>query len=270
MPTIDLGDPVPNLAIETRDISGNFADAGSVTLVITKPDNTTANPTVNHADVGKYDANYVPPDPGHYSVRWVATGVNQSAYTDSFDVLEANPRCIVSLADAKELLRFSGDSATDEELRRYNEASTHMIEQYMKKTVVRTPVVGEEHCVYGRRDVVFLRRRPVISLTAVATIDSLVTWDISTLAVNSTSGRVNYLPGSAALRGIITFDYVAGYTIIPANIQEAARIMIQHLWATRRGLGGNLITQQLPGFNIGFALPQSVKDLLGAQPTMVA
>jgi hypothetical protein len=285
MPTIDLGDPVPNLAVETRDDLGALADAGSVSLVITKPDNSTITVTPSHDDVGKYSASYFPTDPGHYNVRWVATGVNTSAYSDSFDVLEANPRYIVSLSDAKELLRFQGTTTADEELRRYNQAATDMIERYLDQIVVRRPVIGEEHFTgrslyysyaapsYPSARVVrgiYLNKRPVLSLASVATLDGLYTWDVSQLIVNSETAEVKPLPGAPNLWGNIVVDYVAGYQIIPANIQEAARIIIQHLWATRRGLGGNLITQQLPGFNIGFALPQTVKDLLGEQPPVFA
>jgi hypothetical protein len=285
MSTIDLGDPVPDLAIETRDSAGVLSDAGSVGLVITKPDNTTDSPTVNHTGTGQYSADYVPTDPGHYNVRWVATGVNTSAYADSFDVLEANPRYIVSLSDAKTLLNFTGTTTSDEELRRYNEAATWMIEQYLDETVVRTAYVGEKHCVggslttswypgsgpYGRyKTSVFVDHRPIISLTSITSVDGLYTWDPNLLYLDTSTGEITPLPGSPGLFGDLLVDYVAGYQIIPANYQEAARLIIQHLWATRRGLGGNLITQQLPGFNIGFAIPQAVKDLLGPQAPVFA
>lgn len=285
MATIDLGDPVPDLAVETRDAAGVLADAGLVVLTITKPDNTTTTPAVNHDDVGKYSADYFPPAPGHYNVRWVASGINSAVYTDSFDVLEANPRYIVSLSDAKDLLRFQGNTTADEELRRYSEAATDMIERYLDQVVVRRVITGEEHFTgrslyysyaapsYPSARVVrgiYLNKRPVLSVTSVETLDGLFTWDVNLLNVNMETAEIKPLPGAPNLWGDILVDYIAGYQIIPANIQEAARIMIQHLWATRRGLGGNLVTQQLPGFNIGFALPQAVKDLLGDRPPVFA
>jgi hypothetical protein len=285
MPTIDLGDPVPGLAIETRDRDGNLADAGTVVLTITKPDNTTAQPTVSHDTTGQYSADYVPTDPGHYNIRWEATGANTSAYADSFDVLEESPRYIVSLSDAKALLNFSGTSVSDEELRRYNEAATSMIERYVDQVVVRRAITGEKHSVggslstnwypgigpYGRyKTSVFLDHRPIISVTNIQSVDGLYTWDSNLVYLNTSTGEVMPQPGSPGFFGELLCDYVAGYQIIPSNYQEAARLIIQHLWATRRGLGGNLITQQLPGFNIGFAIPQAVKDLLGDQPPVFA
>lgn len=286
MPTIDLGDPVPNLAVETRDADGNLADPGSITLVITKPDgsqDTISAP--NHDGTGQYSASYVPADPGHYNARWVATGVITSAYSDSFDVLESNPRYIVSLADAKTLLNFTGTTVSDEELRRYNEAATYVIEDYIGQTVVRTTYTDEQHCIGGSlitnwypgsgpygtyKTKVFTDHRPVISLTSVRSVDGIYTWDPNLLYLNKETGEISPLPGSPGLFGDLLLDYVAGHQVIKANIQEAARLIIQHLWATRRGLGGNLITQQLPGFNIGFAIPQAVKDLLGPQAPVFA
>ena len=117
---------------------------------------------------------------------------------------------------------------------------------------------------------VFLHHRPVLSLTGVRTVDGYYTWDVTGLHVDATTGMVTPLPGYPSLWGDLVADYIAGYSIIPSNIQQATRIMVQHLWATRRGLAGNLVTQQLPGFNIGYAIPQSVKDLLGPQPPVFA
>lgn len=285
MPTIDLGDPVPDLAIETLDANGNPADAGSVSLVITKPDGTTVSITPNHLSTGQYAADYLPTDPGHYNVRWTATGVNTAAYADSFDVLEASPRYIVSLADAKTLLNFTGTTSSDEEIRRYNEAATIMVETYKDETVVRTPVLGEQHCVggslttnwypgadpYGQyKTSIFCDHRPILSLTSIESVDGLYAWDVNLVHVNKKTGELTPLLGSPGFWGDVIIDYIAGYEVIPANYQEAARLIIQHLWATRRGLGGNLITQQLPGFNIGFAIPQAVKDLLGPQAPVFA
>lgn len=289
MPTYDLGDPVP-LTVQTYDATGTLADAGAITVTITHPDGlTTDTPTPTHPSTGQYQTDYMAAEPGHYDVRWVATGANTSAYTDSFDVLEANPRYIVSLADAKELLRFANTTASDEEIRRYNAAATELIETYLDQIVVRKPITAEEHYYNdyhhrpGRRLVtpstgsysaastqLWVNHRPVLSLTSLGTIDGLYTWNTAGLHVDRDTGEITPLPGFPSLWGDITIDYVAGYQIIPPRIQEAARIVIQHLWGLRRGLAGNLVTQQLPGFNIGYALPQSVKDLLGPQAPVFA
>lgn len=280
----DLGDAVW-LGFRATTASGNLTSAAvTVTVTITQPDGVTVTPAVTPSSVGQYETVFTPTQAGLHAVRWAAVGADPSAHTDSFDVRGTNPRYIVSLEDAKELLQFT-DEVSDEVLRGYNEAATYMIERYLDQTVVRKPVAGERHCAGGSlttnwypgsgpygayRTSVFVDHRPVLSLTAVGSVDGLHTWDPTLLYLNGETGEVTTKPGSPGLFGDLLVDYVAGYQVIPANIQESARMMIQHLWATRRGLGGNLITQQLPGFNIGFAIPQAVKDLLGNQPPVFA
>lgn len=284
----DLGDSVL-LPFQSTAPNGNLVvPDGAVTATITQPDETPVAASVTNPSTARYETVFVPTQSGRHSIRWTVAGSNQSSYADVFDVAEGSPPYIVGLDDAKTLLRFD-DTDSDEELRRYNAAATYMIEQYLDQVVIRRHITAEEHYYSSYRhhagrvlvtpsthgfDVattaIWVNKRPVISLTSVATIDGLYTWDVTGLHVDKFTGELTPLPGSASLWGDLTVSYVAGYTIIPANVLEAARIMIQHLWATRRGLSGNIVTQQLPGFNIGFALPQSVKDLLGPQPPVFA
>jgi hypothetical protein len=264
--TVDLGESIW-LPYQSTGSNGNLiVPTGAVTATITQPDGTLATPAVTNTAVGHYETVFVTAQPGRHTLRWTALGANPSV--DVFDVLETYPPYIVSLDDAKTLLQFADDVDADEELRKYSAAATGIIERYMRQAVVRR-AVSETHyrCCTSR---LALRKRPVISLTSVVGINGTPTWDVSQLYVDTTPGIVSSLTGPGWFRGDLIAGYVAGYTVIPGNVQEAARIVIQHLWATRRGLGGNLITQQLPGFNIGYALPQSVKDLLGPPPPLVA
>jgi hypothetical protein len=284
----DLGDSAL-LAFQATAPNGNLVvPDGAVTATITQPDTTPVTVSVTNPAPARYETVFVPTQSGRHSIRWTVAGTYQSSYVDVFDVAEASPPYIVGLDDAKTLLRFD-DTDSDEELRRYNAAATYMIEQYLDQVVIRRTITAEEHYYSSYRhhagrvlvtpstrafDVattaIWVNKRPVIDLTSVATIDGYYTWDVTGLHVDKVTGELTPLPGFPSLWGDLTVSYTAGYTIIPANIQEAARIMIQHLWATRRGLSGNIVTQQLPGFNIGFAIPQSVKDLLGPQPPVFA
>ena len=284
----DLGDSVL-LSFQSTAPNGNLVvPDGAVTAVVTQPDDTPATVSVTNQAAARYETVFVPTQSGRHSIRWTVAGSNRSSYADVFDVAEASPPYIVSLDDAKTLLRFD-DTDSDEELRRYNAAATYMIEQYKDQVIVRRSIVAEEHYYSSYRShagrvlvtpstrgydvatsAIWVNKRPVISLTSLGTIDGLYTWDITGLHVDKETGELTPLPGFPSLWGDLTVSYTAGYTIIPANIQEAARIMIQHLWGLRRGLSGNIVTQQLPGFNIGFAIPQSVKDLLGPQPPVFA
>lgn len=84
----DLGDVV-TLTVTVTDPAGVPANAGAITCAITLPDNTTTNPTPSTTGTGQYAVIYTPPQSGRYVVKWVATGANASAFTDSFAVAAA-------------------------------------------------------------------------------------------------------------------------------------------------------------------------------------
>ena len=278
----DLGDPVP-LTITITNSAGQLANAGQVALTVTKPDgtqdtfSTTDSPvTIFNPDVGTYQKDYFPATVGRYVVNWAATGINSSAYTDTFDVNDPASVGIISLQDARTALRLSA-TVEDEELRGYLEATTVIIERHLGQVVVRRPIT-EVHRVsapmmsnsydggyyYGGaansypswyyRDSasygpgVTLNQAPVISLTSAVSLDGSITWDVSQLHLDANTGLVTPLPATAQLWGPIVFGYVAGYTVIPAHFQQAARFIIQDLWSARRG---GTSQERVPGGRAG-------------------
>lgn len=258
----DFGDPVP-ITVEVRDLDGNLADADLVVVTITHPDQvTTETPPVDHPSLGRYQVDYYPPTPGRYAWRANAIGNATSAYADSFDVSDPLPNSIISLLDARDTLRLSS-TVEDEDLRLYVESTTAIIERHLNQVVVRrtitedyrvgAPTMGDYYpgYYYGGggsnypswyyRDSaayaagVTLKQTPVVSLVSVASLDGLRTWNISDLHVDTNTGLVTPLPATASLWGPITITYIAGYQTIPANYQQAARFILQDLWASRRG-----------------------------------
>lgn len=270
----DLADVVP-LAVQTRDATGALADATSVTCTLFHPgSSTTYTPAVQHPSAGNYNVSFAPVFPGRYSVRWVATSANASGFSDAFDVYDATPNYIVSLSDARELLRLTG-TTQDELLRSKIAATTIIIERIIDEVVVPRTIVENITNVKPGRFLV-LRKTPVISLTSLALTSALYTWDIATFNVVSETGVLTALPTAWQVWGDITVTYVAGRAVIPENVQEAAKIIIQHLWQTRRGTAGTPQSESMSttlsphaarGFGWGFAIPNAAIELLGAPVT---
>ncbi len=115
-----------------------------------------------------------------------------------------------------------------------------------------------------------LRRTPVISLTsAVAILAGGTTYAVADLDVDTRMGIVRRLDGGL-MYGPLRWTYVAGRSVIPANITAAGRIILQHLWRTQYGasragsaIGGGedfLVTEQIPG--LGYAVPNRALQLL--------
>lgn len=270
----DLGDTV-GIGVTVRDAASAPTNATTITLTVTLPDGTTANPAVANPPsvMGEYGVDYVPTIPGHYRWRLVTTGPT-TALTGSFDVWPPDSASIVSLAEVKKHLGKSiDDTSDDEELRGFIEATTAVIEEHRGEVVVRRPVV-EDMNVTCPVLAVQLGSFPVQSLTSVATVDGATTWDVNNLHVSS-GGVVTVLSGPA-LRGMLRFTSVVGYTVIPPNYTLAAKIIVAHLWETQQqpGLGPSGPFGSEPQFltptGRGFAIPNRAVELLGRRPPLVA
>lgn len=259
----DLGAVVP-LGTEVRDSAGSLANAGAMALTITLPDATlvTSSP-VTPTSTGVYAYDYTSAQAGRHTVRWVATGLNAGAYTDSFDVREAAPPAILSLADAKKHLNKTS-TTDDDEIRSWVEAITAGIEGLCGPVTVRTVV--ERHDVTRAR-MICLRSIPALALTTVAPIlTGGTSYTVGDLDLDTETGIVQREDGGV-LYGPLRVTYTAGRRIVPAAMSSAARIILQHLWRTQQGPGrpqlgvGDFdVTEPIAGF--GYAIPNRALQLL--------
>lgn len=293
----DLGDVVP-LTVQVRDAAGNLANATTVTLTIGLPDGTSISPSVTNPSTGTYQYDYPPTLVGRHTARWVATGLNASAYTDAFDVRPADSGLIVSLADTKKFLNITS-TGDDDELRAYIESVTRVVENYRNEVIARRTVVEEIDTMRGVRTIgrtgaaydmgyenggakrrIMLGSTPVLSLTSVARVDGTYTWDLSQIDLNPDTGGVSVLFGPL-FYGFIRATYVAGYSIVPSNYTMAALIIIEHLWQLQRqpSIGGSStgglfargeMDASLGGWGAGFAIPNRAAELLGGRPAVIS
>lgn len=266
----DLGDTVTDMWGEVRDSAGALTAASTAELSIYLPDGTTATPAVSNPSTGVYGLDYVPALEGPYR-WWLHTTGPATAKTGSFYINPVIERSIISLADARQQLNMIS-TASDEELRQVISAATVAVEQYLNRAIVRATRV--EYPLVRSGDPLILSWTPVLSLTSVATVDGVTSWDVSDLFVSPNTGIVSALT-SAAPSGQMAVTYVAGMGYIPANYREATEIIAQHLWNAKRGTKGSPSAGGLdtPGAGItsfGYSIPNRAKELLGSQPPLVA
>ncbi|MET9517035.1 hypothetical protein [Streptomyces sp. NPDC002994] len=258
----DLGAVVP-LATTVRDAAGALANAGAMQLHLSLPDSTTTTVAVAPASTGTYTYDYPSVQAGRHTVRWLATGINAGAYTDVFDVREATPPAILSLADAKKHLNKIG-TTDDDEVRFWVEATTRAVEWFVGPVVVRT--VTEMHDRPWARQIALLQA-PVLAVTALNAVRSGGTsYTVDEFDVDNETGIVSRLDGGR-IHGPLRITYTAGRRIIPAHFSAAARIILQHLWRTQQGPGrpqmgtdDYSVTEPIPG--LGYAIPNRALQLL--------
>lgn len=222
---IDLGD-VYRIRVPVRDPGGTLISPATATLTITLPDGTTDAPAVSLPpdETGIVIVDYPTVQAGRHQFVLTTTGP-QTAYRDVFDVRQAELHNIVSLKEAKDHLNISSDG-DDSEIRGFVEAATGVVQFYVG-TLFPTEYTETQQAT---GDTVVLRHYPVIEITAIETIGTGSSVDLS--GVDIGEGGVIDLGVSAW--GKLRFTYKAGYTVLPAGITRAALIIIQHMWDTQR------------------------------------
>jgi hypothetical protein len=258
----DLGDTVRLVGL-CRNAAGDLADAATKTLTLTLPDGTTTAPSVPApSPTGTYTVDYTTVQAGRHLVRWTWT-TPDAAYTDAFDVREATPPLIVSLADAKAHLNITV-ATHDEELRGFIESATSVVEFFAGPVVRRT--VSEVH---GGGPLLALSKTPAISLTSVAALlDGGASYTVADLDLDGSTGIVRRKNGST-FTGPLRISYVVGRAIVPAPITHAARELIKHFWRTQLGSqftsrassrDADDYSEPIPG--LGYSIPNRVIELL--------
>jgi hypothetical protein len=266
----DLG---ATLAFSARLYDKNPVDDATAVLVnpltasltITLPDGTTVLPTITvpPATTGTFTYSHPSTLAGRYVGRWffTLTGGNTSAYVEQFDVGAADPGYLLSLASAKKHLNIGASTLTyDDEIRDWLAGITRVVEYYVGACVPRTVV---DYAQEG--PLIRLGTSPVMSITSITPYLTAGRTYSALEVVVSTDGRIYLLTGMPFVMGPFEITYRVGRNPIPANIAQAARIILGHLWETQRGasglpLQGSDDSSFVPGF--GYAVPNRALELL--------
>lgn len=174
---------------------------------------------------------------------------------------------LLTLAEAKTQLQLSATNAYDTELQSYIDALTAVIERHTGPVENRT--VTETVNAYG--PLLALTQVPAVSLTSLTPVHTGGrAMAADEVALDGDAGVLRRLDGGPFAGGPWVAVYVAGRGSVPATINLAAKILLQHLWRTRYGAargnpGGGEdfdVNEPIPGF--GYAIPNRVLQLLEA------
>lgn len=267
---IEVGDP---LTFSSKlydkdpalDATAILINPVSVTLTITDPTDVVTTPTITlpPASTGVFVHTINALLVGRYRGRWFFTLANgsTSAYTEIFDVQSSDPGFLISLREAKIHLNMSMTKTTnDEEIRSWLAAITPVVEDICGPVIPKTFV----EVVTGSRNLV-LNNTPVLSLVSIIPFYSGTTYTGETLVKSTPSGDVRLIGGGDFYGQTFTVTYIAGRKPIPANISQAAKIILKHLWETQRGAAGTPFQgedEDTVDTGWGFAIPNRAIQLL--------
>jgi hypothetical protein len=264
--SFNLGELVP-LSVAITDATGAAANAGSVSVTITRPDATTVTQgPIAATSVGVYDYDYPTVQVGRHDVRWVATGINASAWTDFFEVLPAIGGQVISLADARSHLKIpAAQTSHDAEIQGYLRAVTRICERYVG-AIART---SYSQVFDGGVTRVMVDHRPILQVTSVTEFGTVL--DPSAYRVIADSGVIVRLAGQFEQpflygAGSVVVDYAAGATATSPNVIQAAKIILAHMWETQRSAGGGrppLGDEPVDTTGRAYTVPYRAQELLG-------
>lgn len=220
--------------LKVYDATGALADlgGGNPTATITKPDATTASGSVTKTATGVYQATYVGGALGRWRCDWTGSGANSGGlpYSDHADVVDLT-RAIIPLGDARAALNLTaGNTADDDEIRGVIACVTVLVEHVVGPVLPKTATIvrsGRGKCGIP------LDERPA-SITSVKE-------DGVTLPASGYCVEDGVLwRGSSSLAGAwsnatannVEITYAAGSAIVPPNVIDAARDILQHLWSS--------------------------------------
>lgn len=182
---------------------------------------------------------------------------------------------MLTLAEAKLQLNIDPSNTTnDVELQSFVDAAIGAVERHTGLVGTVRTVTDEKHTACFA-DKLWLDNKPVQSITSVTRVDVTQTWSVANLSVDVDTGVIRVLTGPL-LTGLLKITYQAGYTIVPPNMNLAARIIVQHLWQTQRGPGtgsarfaGDEPESSFTAGNV-FSIPHRALELLGEQPPVIS
>lgn len=268
----DLGDPIP-LTWTVLNAAGVPQDATLVVLTITLPDGSTAAPAITAAGSGVYAPTtpYVATQEGHYLIRWVATGTNASTKADVANVLAADPRFIISLAEARTVLGLAAANTTkDEDLRGYIAAVTPIVEDIAGPVLAATKTWTDS----GGRTSIVLPYKPA-AITSV--VEDGVTLTAGTDYVTNLKAGVITRGSSSSPRPFaagqqnVVVTYTVGAAVVTEAVIRATRIILKQMWQAdiqgyRPSFGApDSDTVLTPS---GFLVPKRALELLQPTPNM--
>lgn len=175
---------------------------------------------------------------------------------------------LLTVDEAKAQLDITGTSH-DDELQVFVEGITKALEAHVGPVENRSVTETHEVPSCGVQLLV-LHQVPAVSLTSVtAVLASGTGYNLASLDLDGPTGTVRRLDGGR-LYGPLRITYTAGRGAVPATINLAARIMVQHMWRTQYGaarglsnIGGGddfAVTEPIVGW--GYAIPNRVLQLL--------
>lgn len=235
MPTIDVGDPLPDLAVLVENPPGTPVNVGTMVLTVTDPSGGATIVPTSNPGTGQYRATnpVYATEGGTWLARWVATGANACVKERTYAV--GDP---VDIDEVRAALKIPQTTATDDVLYGRIAAATELVERLSGRALRRRTVLDERD---GGRYAVALTQVPVDAIVSVTEDGVALTSDDWTLK-RSTGLLYRSTPTSgatwAAGAGNVAVRYTVASGPVPDRLRDAIIEGTRMLIAGYRGSSG--------------------------------
>lgn len=259
MTTYEVGQTL-TFGLSVYDDAGALANVGTMgQATITRPDGTTTTVTPTTSATGLYAAAHTSTQAGRYRCTFTGTGANSGAlpWTDVADVWPADPRLIISLADAKGELSTESN-VNDDELRLYIAATTPVIEEIVGRVLAATLTETFD----GGKAAVLLSEHATaitsVTVGGVATTNYVANLDAGIVYAGTSTSPTSFTWG----RQNVVVTYTTGGSSIDPNIVLAARVVAAHLYRVgQQKRSGKSSPDEVTILSSGFAVPSRAVEL---------
>lgn len=250
---------MPVIVGGSASVTWSPGGTGAAALAVTRPDGTPLEPapTVTGTS-GTYSAPIAASQPGRYLLTWTR---GTDLFVDILDVWPADPRYLVSIADATSAIgTLPSSSGIDVAL--LVATATWVIES------IRGGSVLPAQKVYRPRIGSLWTVLPDAPVRNVSVALNGVTVDPASLLVDEDAGTIDQLP-YALIPGSVVVTYTAGPLELPPPLRTAALELVVHLWRSGRQTGqagAVAAAADTVGTPFGFAVPRRVVELCRSVP----
>jgi hypothetical protein len=258
----------------------NGVDLGAATLTVTGPTGVVTTTAGVVAASGTYTAPFTPSAPGLHLVGWTAGSVTKGAYQDVFEVRATGPAALISLDDARSVVRLrSTNTADNAMLQTIIEAASKVV------TDITGPMTIAQYVEWfdGGTETVVPSQAPIVRIVSAfeyyRTSSFALTEQPLGAQTTAFGFTVDYLTGAITRRTFgggsglfavgsknIVFTYTAGRATVPENVQLATKELVRHFYQATQIPGrpkmGAVADDGFGEVSIGFAVPNFVVEML--------
>lgn len=265
MPYRRQGQP-ERLSTTVKDIGGNLADPGDISLILRDPLRVKTTIDYNPGPIVRDGLGLFHYDLagltllGGYAYVWKTTGANAGTTSRrDFTLVDDFTPLLLTFDEAKSQINVTG--VPDADLERFVDSACTEVENGVGQPVVPQVVTRLASVLPDGRLLLphhYIVPGSITAATQNGVAISTASWELSDTMVGSGTGGV--ITGAVAPWGTIKVTYTPGFDPMEEPLREAAGLYVQAAMETQRGPASVPLAEDIPGSAASYTLILRARD----------